>query len=159
VLVHLAATVLIVTFLLLGWWQVGRAASGNLLSYGYAIQWPAFAAFVAFVWIKEIRRVVTGPGAATPGPGAATPGLGAATPGPGAATPGRGPVSSGPGSPATAATMDHGAAVASRPVRARTRSSAYDDSDDPELAAYNHYLAWRNANPHASRSDYPGPST
>jgi DNA-binding transcriptional regulator of glucitol operon len=145
VLVHLAATVLIVTFLLLGWWQVGRAASGNLLSYGYAIQWPAFAAFVAFVWIKEIRRVVTGPGAATPGPGAATPG--------------RGPVSSGPGSPATAATMDHGAAVASRPVRARTRSSAYDDSDDPELAAYNHYLAWRNANPHASRSDYPGPST
>lgn len=142
---HLAATVLIVTFLLLGWWQVGRAASGNLLSYGYAIQWPAFAAFVAFVWIKEIRRVVTGPGAATPGPGAATPG--------------RGPVSSGPGSPATAATMDHGAAVASRPVRARTRSSAYDDSDDPELAAYNHYLAWRNANPHASRSDYPGPST
>lgn len=135
---HLAATVLIVTFLLLGCWQVGRAASGNLLSYGYAIQWPAFAAFVAFVWIKEIRRVVTGPGAATPG---------------------RGPVSSGPGSPATAATMDHGAAVASRPVRARTRSSAYDDSDDPELAAYNHYLAWRNANPHASRSDYPGPST
>ena len=56
VLVHLAVVVLVVAFLVLGWWQFGRAASGNLLSFGYAIQWPAFAAFVVYVWIKEMRR-------------------------------------------------------------------------------------------------------
>ena len=33
---------------------------------------------------------------------------------------------------------------------------AYDDSDDEQLAAYNRYLAWLNAHPHASPRDYPG---
>ena len=42
----------------------------------------------------------------------------------------------------------------SRP-RARNEA-AYDDSDDHELAAYNHYLAWLNAHPQASLADYPG---
>ena len=31
--------------------------------------------------------------------------------------------------------------------------------DDPELAAYNHYLAWFNANPHRTPADYPGMTT
>ena len=34
--------------------------------------------------------------------------------------------------------------------------SDLDDSDDPQLAAYNRYLAWLNANPHANPADYPG---
>ena len=34
--------------------------------------------------------------------------------------------------------------------------AAYDDSDDPELAAYNRYLAWLSANPGARPVDYPG---
>lgn len=34
--------------------------------------------------------------------------------------------------------------------------SAYDDSDDPELAAYNRYLAWLAAHPGARPVDYPG---
>src|SRR5688572_24185874 len=55
-LVHIGVLVLVAAFLALGWWQVGRAASGNLLSYGYAVQWPIFAGFVVYVWIKEIRR-------------------------------------------------------------------------------------------------------
>jgi hypothetical protein len=42
-----------------------------------------------------------------------------------------------------------------RKVPSRT-GPAYDDTGDDELAAYNRYLAWRNENPHASRSDYPG---
>ena len=29
-------------------------------------------------------------------------------------------------------------------------------SDDAELMAYNHYLAWLSAHPQASASDYPG---
>jgi DNA-binding transcriptional regulator of glucitol operon len=55
VLVHVAVLVIVVAFLRLGWWQVQRAADGNLLSYGYAVQWPVFAGFVVFVWIKEMR--------------------------------------------------------------------------------------------------------
>ena len=35
-------------------------------------------------------------------------------------------------------------------------AAAYDDSDDEQLAAYNRYLAWVNANPHAPVSKYPG---
>jgi hypothetical protein len=33
--------------------------------------------------------------------------------------------------------------------------AAYDDSDDPQLAAYNRYLAWLAANPDRSSADYP----
>lgn len=44
-----------------------------------------------------------------------------------------------------------------RPVRtARTAPSGYDDRGDPELAAYNRYLAWLNENPGARPADYPG---
>jgi hypothetical protein len=124
ILLHLLVVALVVAFLLLGWWQVGRAASGNLLSYGYAIQWPAFAVFVVFVWIKEIRRV-----------------LGAAD------------------QPATIdadPARPDGDPALRRATRPRRPAAGWDDSDDDELAAYNHYLAWLNANPHLSPSQYPG---
>jgi DNA-binding transcriptional regulator of glucitol operon len=55
-LVHVTVVVLVIAFIRLGWWQVTRAADGNVLSFGYALQWPAFAVFVIFVWIKEMRR-------------------------------------------------------------------------------------------------------
>jgi len=101
--------VLVVGMLGLCWWQVNRAAHGNLLSFGYAIEWPAFAAFTIYVWIKEMRR--TRPDA-EPEP-------------------------------------------MLEPVRRKARTGpAYDDSDDEDLAAYNRYLAWRNENPHAPRSQY-----
>jgi len=59
-LLHATALLLVVAFLALGYWQLNRAADGNLLSFGYALEWPAFAAFVVFVWIKEMRRVLSG---------------------------------------------------------------------------------------------------
>src|SRR5690349_5736064 len=46
---------LVTAFLALGWWQLSRARAGNLLSFAYAVEWPVFAAFVIFVWVKEIR--------------------------------------------------------------------------------------------------------
>ena len=58
VVVHVAVVVLVVGFLALGWWQIGRAAQGNLLSFGYAVEWPVFAAFVIFVWIVEMRKAL-----------------------------------------------------------------------------------------------------
>jgi hypothetical protein len=39
----------------LGWWQIGRAVGGNALSFGYAVEWPVFALFALFVWVREIR--------------------------------------------------------------------------------------------------------
>jgi hypothetical protein len=111
--------VAVVGFLGLGWWQVGRATGGNLLSFGYAVEWPAFAAFVLYVWVKEMRQALR-----TSAPGVKD----VATP-PAGAPPTR---------------------------RQRNLTAAYDDSDDAELLAYNHYLAWLNANPRASAAEYPG---
>ena len=65
---HAVAITLITAFLALGWWQLGRAAAGNVLSYAYAVEWPVFAGFVAFVWYKEVRRARAARAAATPAP-------------------------------------------------------------------------------------------
>src|SRR5262249_5256585 len=46
---------LVTTFLVLGWWQVGRARGGNTLSFGCAFEWPLFAGFVVVAWVKELR--------------------------------------------------------------------------------------------------------
>jgi DNA-binding transcriptional regulator of glucitol operon len=118
---HAAVVILVGSFLALGWWQVTRAVAGNLLSYAYAVEWPVFAGFVIFVWVKEMRRAL-------------------------AEAPTEVPV----GDRADAASD-----VTAVPAQARV-GAAYDDSDDPELAAYNHYLAWLAANPDRSPSDYPG---
>ena len=115
-LVHAGMVTLVIAFLALGYWQFGRAARGNLLSYGYAVEWPAFAAFVIYVWVKEVRKALRSD-AVGPTDTIARP------------------------------------APPPRPVRT---GAAYDDSEDEELAAYNRYLAWLNANPHASASEYPG---
>jgi DNA-binding transcriptional regulator of glucitol operon len=58
---HAVALVLVVAFLGLGWWQFTRAADGNALSWGYMFQWPVFAAFVAFLWWREVRLETRGP--------------------------------------------------------------------------------------------------
>jgi hypothetical protein len=141
---HGLALVFVTACLLLGRWQIGRAADGNLLSYGYAIQWPAFAAFAVWVWIAEMRKALR------PSDPAATDVRSV----PDGSQPDGPPDGSGSGAPAPAQ------AVRSQPPRSRPRrrnEAAYDDSDDPALAAYNHYLAWLNAHPHASPADYPGP--
>ncbi|HEY3011043.1 MAG TPA: hypothetical protein VGJ63_23715 [Micromonosporaceae bacterium] len=57
-------------------------------------------------------------------------------------------------SPASGSPTD--AAAARRPVVTARRAVPGDDDGDPELAAYNKYLAWLNANPQARPTDYPG---
>jgi DNA-binding transcriptional regulator of glucitol operon len=62
---HALALTAVLACALLAWWQMSRAAQGNLLSYGYAVLWPVFGAFVIFIWAREIRVFL---GAAPPAP-------------------------------------------------------------------------------------------
>ncbi|SDT68645.1 hypothetical protein [Actinoplanes derwentensis] len=125
---HLLALVMTATCLALGWWQFSRAADGNSISYGYMFQWPVFGGFVVFIWIREMQLARR-------------------------KAEGR-PLTD--AEPERRATTEPGAPVTlGRPVRvAVTRSG--DDTPDPELDAYNDYLAWLAAHPGAGPSDYPG---
>jgi DNA-binding transcriptional regulator of glucitol operon len=122
---HVLAVGLVAGFLALGWWQISRAAGGNTLSWAYAFEWPLFAAFVVFIWVREVRLARRGTPEApvSPAPSAA------------------------PGAPATAFR---------RPVRTVRQPVGHDDGADPDLAAYNRYLAWLNEHPDARPADYPG---
>ncbi|MEU2614677.1 hypothetical protein ABZ570_24305 [Micromonospora sp. NPDC007271] len=127
---HVAMVVLVVGFLGLGWWQVTRAAEGNTLSFGYAIEWPVFAGFVVFVWWREVRHTLRGPRAESPTPAPRA----TAGPRPAATTP-----------------------AVRRPVRVgRVSAAPANGAEDGELAEYNRYLSWLNANPGARPGDYPG---
>lgn len=125
---HVVAVVLVAGFLGLGWWQYTRAASGNTISWGYALQWPAFAAFVVFVWAQEVRRELRDLRSAD----------------------------SGDDSSLLAPTPSDSAVGIRRPVRVVRETAQPDDADDGELAEYNRYLAWLHANPDARPGDYPG---
>jgi hypothetical protein len=129
---HLITAATVTGFLALGWWQVTRAAAGNLLSYAYAVEWPVFAGFVLAVWVRELRRALRrDPGAAGAVAGAA------------AGPPGAQPQRITPKPPNRR-----------RPVAAPLAAAV--EEADPELAAYNHYLGWLAANPGRRPSEYPG---
>ena len=127
---HLLALVLTAGCLALGWWQYSRAADGNSISWGYMFQWPVFGAFVVFIWVREIqlaRRKAAGEPVTAPEEPAER-------------------VPSAPGAPVSLG----------RPVRVAVRPAGAGDATDPELEAYNDYLAWLAAHPGARPADYPG---
>jgi DNA-binding transcriptional regulator of glucitol operon len=77
--IHLTAAVVVPGCLVLCWWQVTRALSGNTLSWAYVFEWPIFAGYGVFLWWKLIhdpeRHPATEPapsqvdaGAEPPGP-------------------------------------------------------------------------------------------
>ncbi|WP_433387175.1 hypothetical protein [Micromonospora sp. KLBMP9576] len=128
---HVAMVVLVVGFLALGWWQVSRAAAGNAISWGYAVEWPIFAGFVVFVWWREVRLTLRPAPEDEPGATAGT-------------------------RPAAATEATGTRPAVRRPVRVVRVPAAPAGGEDGDLAAYNHYLRWRNDNPGASSGDYPG---
>jgi DNA-binding transcriptional regulator of glucitol operon len=65
---HVLAVGLVVGMLAMAGWQLSRATGGNVLSWGYTFQWPVFAGFVAFVWAREVRRVLRSKAAAPAAP-------------------------------------------------------------------------------------------
>ncbi|ADL48534.1 hypothetical protein Micau_5026 [Micromonospora aurantiaca ATCC 27029] len=130
---HVAMVVLVAGCLGMGWWQVTRAAGGNAISFGYAIEWPVFAGFVIFVWWREVRQTLR------------------------AADPASAPAEDTAPSAGPAPSVTAGTPAVRRPVRVvRAPSAPADGADDAELAAYNSYLSWLNANPGARPGDYPG---
>ncbi|MGW0504179.1 hypothetical protein [Micromonospora sp. NPDC003241] len=143
---HVALVVLVTTFLGLGWWQVSRAAAGNAISWGYAVEWPIFAGFVVFVWWREVRHTLREDQTAEAGD---------TTTAPDAST------------EQTRGTDEAGASAGTpeanrprpgirRPVRVARVTAVDEVPDDADLAAYNRYLSWLNANPGAKPGDYPG---
>jgi hypothetical protein len=124
---HAIALTLVVAFLALGWWQITRAASGNVLSYAYAVEWPLFAGFVVFVWAKEVRRERAASAARADRADDSRAG---------------GPTAPDAAPPPLRST---------RPARV---GPGWDHEDDEQLAAYNRYLAWLAANPTARPADY-----
>lgn len=101
-----------VGMLWLGDWQLHRAEGGNTLSWAYTFEWPIFTIFVIVFWAKTIIDEWRHPGGA-------------------------------PGKRAlTAAGRPGEADSAGLPAAAHTPADRDADADDdPELAAYNAYLA------------------
>jgi hypothetical protein len=52
---HVLALALIAACLLLGLWQLQRATSGNSLSWAYVLEWPLFAIFIGWMWLRAAR--------------------------------------------------------------------------------------------------------
>jgi len=52
---HVAALIVVLGCLGLGWWQFSRASGGNSLSWGYTFEWPVFAGFFVFLWWREVQ--------------------------------------------------------------------------------------------------------
>jgi hypothetical protein len=110
---HALAIALITAFLGFGWWQLQRAETGNMRSWGYTFEWPMFAIFVVVMWIKMMYDEVHDDGDKDGEIGTAAPPL----------------VASGVTGPS-------GNGQAGR--------LGQDHDADPELAAYNRYLARLN---------------
>ncbi|HSR85834.1 MAG TPA: hypothetical protein VLM11_16795 [Streptosporangiaceae bacterium] len=107
--------------LLLGGWQLHRAQTGNALSWAYTFEWPVFAIFVVIFWGKTIFDEGRHPrGAATH----AEPSV----------------LRAGD----LAADDDLALPGTILPRTAHTAETDDEAADDPELAAYNAYLARLN---------------
>jgi hypothetical protein len=112
---HAFAVVAFIGMLWLGDWQFHRAISGNTLSWAYTFEWPIFAVLGAIFWAKTIIDEWRGPEY----------------------------VSKKRREAAAAARPVPGSAGAALTLPAGRPGAEPDDAgaEDPELAAYNAYLA------------------
>jgi len=117
---HLLMVVSFWGMLWLGDWQLHRALGGNALSWAYTFEWPLFSCFAVVFWARTIRDEFRERRSQLPG------------------SDGSGPVRQRGGGP-----VPDDLPVSVRIVQAS--SSAPGDEDDPELSAYNAYLARLNA--------------
>jgi DNA-binding transcriptional regulator of glucitol operon len=74
---HVFVILSVLVMLWLGSWQLHRAESGNSLSWAYTFEWPLFAIFAVYFWVKTIRDEADLAGRAEPSDVFALPGGGA----------------------------------------------------------------------------------
>jgi len=115
---HAALVVALPGFFVLFWWQLHRALSGNDLSWVYSFEWPFFAAYAVWMWWRLVHEDSAEPARSEAG------GVPAHL-----VQPGR-------------QHGDGGNGVA--PAADDSLFDPYDESE-PELAAYNRYLAGLHA--------------
>jgi hypothetical protein len=119
----------------LGDWQFHRAEGGNALSWAYTFEWPIFTIFGVVFWAKTIIDEYRSPGGSA-NSGSAT--SSAATSGMATSTAATSTAATS-GIPATGLTTLGGDSL---PALAHTAAMLDEEAaDDPELAAYNAYLA------------------
>lgn len=128
VLVHLVFLAVFAATLWLGWWQWQSAheAGGSFRNLGYALQWPLFGGFALFLWFQVVR--MTGPAAQEESRLVDADGEQSRA-GAEDEPDGRG--------------LRRASEVRRRPRRSPVppRAAPVDADEDPELAAYNAYLA------------------
>jgi hypothetical protein len=112
---HAFAVAATIGMLWLGDWQFHRAEGGNALSWAYTFEWPIFAIFGLVFWAKTIRDEFKPPAEAGEAAEVDVPQAGGS-----GAVPGPGGKAGAPG------------------------DGAEQEAEDPELAAYNAYLARLN---------------
>ena len=156
---HAIVIGLVVAFLILGWWQFGRAEHGNALSLGYTFEWPFFAAFVIFIWIREMRlalRAGSG-GDSQPVDEAGADATDRTATGASSRRTGEGSAMNANRTSARAATTDLGPGVTSFDVGAalaRRADQQRAGAGVDEASDYNQYLAWLAAHPDVRPRDY-----
>ncbi len=129
---HAFAVVAATGMLWLGDWQFHRAEGGNALSWAYTFEWPIFTIFGVVFWAKTIIDEYRAPGGSAKSTLAAADGLPDGDSPPGDSPPG----DSLPGD--------------LLPLRAHAAVARDEQADDdPELAAYNAYLARLHSRPGA----------
>jgi hypothetical protein len=123
---HLFVAVAFWGMLWLGDWQFHRAMEGNGLSWAYTFEWPLFAVFGVVFWVRTIRDefILRRGGVTEADLVAAAMAQSMATLPKGAMLP---------------------AGVLPEGVVVRQLARPDEEEDDPELAAYNAYLAKLNA--------------
>jgi hypothetical protein len=134
---HLALVVAVPLFLLLAIWQLRRALHGNLLSWAYTVEWPFFAAYATWMWWKLVHEETAMAAKADPPVRHTLEPLEAPRSSNGSGDSAEGAERpSGQDSGGSGAGSENGSTV----TAPRLDWDPYDESD-PELAAYNRYLA------------------
>ncbi len=113
---HATLIVVVAACLFLGWWQLSRALGGNGLSWVYTFEWPFFALYAFYMWWKLLHEPLSET---------------------------RAPELAASRKREEAHRMLVDQLLIERPLEDRVEGLGFDpyDESDPELAAYNRYLA------------------
>jgi hypothetical protein len=137
---HLALVVVVPLFLLLAIWQLRRALHGNLLSWAYTFEWPFFAAYATWMWWKLVHEETAIAAKADPPVHHSLSSLKAPSSTNGSAD---------TGNEAERSAGERSGSRGENGPSVPTPRSDWDpyDEADPELAAYNRYLASLHTSP------------